>query len=457
MIIPQTEVIASLDGRELYREVLPPGDYIIGREVDMKIRLHSDKVSRRHAQLSLSYFDWTIEDFGSANGTFVSGRKLDPAQTTPLFPQQEIRIGNVRMELRRVRLSEAAAETLAPQTAAVLKYLPETLRGDRRYVVKGMIAQGGMGVVLEAEDLSTRRMVAMKVLMDVKSPEHVARFIEEAQITAQLEHPNIVPIYELNVNEMDKPFYVMKLVRGQSLRQVLDALRLERTAAQEKYPLSELLTIFLKVCDAIAFAHSKGVVHRDLKPDNLMLGEFGETLVMDWGLAKPLGQSAHGRALNTIVRTMVRSLRKDEPEVFGTLEGMALGTPQFMSPEQASGRSHSVDGRADVYGLGAILYNLLTLEPPIDGTDSQDTLDKVISGSITPPHQAVSGRSLTHLVDGRLPEPLVKTALKALSLNPSDRHATVRDLQVEVRAFQFGEKKRGGIFGVDRLFTGRKQ
>src|SRR4051812_19089048 len=127
MIIPQTEVIATLDGRELYREVLPPGEYIIGREVDMKIRLHSDRVSRRHAQLSLSYFDWTIEDFGSANGTYVSGKKIAPSETIAVFPQQELTVGNVRLELRRLRVNDNAGESLAPQTAAVLRYLPEQL------------------------------------------------------------------------------------------------------------------------------------------------------------------------------------------------------------------------------------------------------------------------------------------------------------------------------------------
>jgi hypothetical protein len=235
MIIPQTEVIATLDGREPYREVLPPGEYIIGREVEMKIRLHSDKVSRRHAQLMLSYFDWMIEDFGSANGTFVSGRKIEANMAIPIFPQQEVVVGNVRLELRRLRLNEDAGASLAPQTAAVLRYLPADLRGDRKYHVKGLIATGGMGMVLEAEDVATRRHVAMKVLTEAKTPEDVARFIEEAQITAQLEHPNIVPIYELNVNELDKPFYVMKLVRGDSLKQVVQGLRLERPAMQERY------------------------------------------------------------------------------------------------------------------------------------------------------------------------------------------------------------------------------
>ncbi len=455
MSTPQTEVIASLDGRELFRAALPPGEYVIGREVNMPIRLHSDRVSRRHAQLTLNYYNWEIEDFGSANGTFLAGTRLLPNERVLVFPSQHLSVGNVRVQLRRLpdAAPDSDAEFLPPATAAVRRYLPEPLRSQHRYLVKNLIAMGGMGAVLEAEDLSTRRSVAMKVLADLKSPEHVARFIEEAQITAQLEHPNIVPIYELNVNELDQPFYVMKLVRGESLKQVLSALRREKPEAQEKYPLSELLTILLSVCDAVAYAHSKGVVHRDLKPDNIMLGVFGETLVMDWGLAKPLGQSANADSRGS-VRTMVSSLR-DEDEGVRTVVGSALGTPQFMSPEQAAGLSHTVDGRADVYALGAILYNILTLQPPFDGNDAHDTLIKVVSGQVTPPHEAVAGRNLAHLKEGRLPEPLVKIALKAMSVAIDDRYATVRDLQAEIRAFQFGEKKRPSRFDLAQLFGGK--
>ncbi|MEI9894642.1 MAG: serine/threonine-protein kinase [Chthoniobacter sp.] len=257
-----------------------------------------------------------------------------------IFPQQEIRVGDVQLRLRRLQRDDAA-ESLAPQTAALLRYLPTEMRGERKYKIHGVLAMGGMGAVLEAEDLATRRRVAMKVLLEARTDEDVARFIEEAQITAQLEHPNIVPIYELNVNELDKPFYVMKLVRGESLAQVLEGLREERPEILKRYGLEDLLGVFSGVCDALAYAHSKGVVHRDLKPDNVMLGEFGETVVMDWGLAKPLGQSAHGSALEASVRTMVKSLRQEDRQ-FRTEIGSAIGTPQYMSPEQASGRSHGV-------------------------------------------------------------------------------------------------------------------
>ena len=151
MQIPQTELVALVEGREIYREVLPPGEYVIGREVDAQIRLDSNKVSRRHAMLTLNYFEWMIEDYGSANGTRVGG--VPVTESAHIFPQQAVQVGNVDLQFRRLRMEDAAG-TLAPQTAAVLHYLPTEMRGERKYRIKGVIAVGGMGMVLEAEDVA---------------------------------------------------------------------------------------------------------------------------------------------------------------------------------------------------------------------------------------------------------------------------------------------------------------
>lgn len=443
MIVPQTEVTAILEGRELFTQILAPGDYVIGREVGSDIRIDSAKVSRRHGQLSLNYFDWMVEDFSSSNGTWVAGARIE--EPTMLFPGQELRIGNVHLQLRRLPI-DVADENLAPQTAAVVRFMPSELRTDRKYKVNELIAIGGMGAVLAAEDLATRRPVAMKVLLNVQTPEDIARFVEEAQITAQLEHPHIVPIYELNVNEQDKPFYTMKLVRGESLGDVLVSLREGRPETVKRWPLGELIDVMQKVCDAIAFAHSKGVVHRDLKPENVMLGDYGDVLVMDWGLAKALGRDANHDTEVEKPRTMVSSVRRDEGGEFLTMAGRAIGTPQFMSPEQASGNSHEVDARADVYALGAMLYHVLTLEPPVSGADAGEVFDQVLAGRIRPPAEVIGTRTLPHLPEGKLPISLAAVAMKALSLNPIDRHKTVRELEADLKRGQFEEKRRAGLF-----------
>jgi serine/threonine protein kinase len=425
MVIPETEVIASLDGREIYRAVHPPGDYVIGRDPDVQIRLPSVQVSRRHAQLSLNYFDWSIEDFGSANGTFLG---KDPIrEMVPLFPQQEVRLGDVVLTLRRLPMPYGDADELSPQTEAVLRYLPFDLRGMRRYKIHRTIARGGMGVVLEAEDLSTRRRVAMKVLLEIRSAQDVARFVEEAQITAQLEHPNIIPVHDLNVNELDQPFYTMKLVQGESLQDVLDGLRAQKKMTVERYPLQTLLSVFNRVANAIAFAHSKGVVHRDIKPDNVMLGAFGETLVMDWGLAKPLPDLVAQIAARGASRA-VKSTRQEDTAQH-TMIGSAIGTPRYMSPEQASGESHAVDLRADIYGLGALLYCLLTLQPPVENGDPSDVLEKVVAGEVVPPEEKVRAQPPIHLPKGAIPPRLSEIAMKALALDPRNRFQTVAEMQ----------------------------
>jgi hypothetical protein len=275
---------------ELAHVTLPPGEYVIGRSEEAEIFADTPLISRRHARLTINYDHLLLEDLGSSNGTFVAGVRI--TESTRLFPNQHVRLGDVVLEVRRERVTSEKGLSLAPAQAAIRRVLPDELLAQKRYAVGSQVARGGMGVVMLARQQATQRDVAMKVMLQIGDEADVLRFVEEAQITSQLEHPNIVPIYELGVDEQDQVFYTMKFVRGITLKKVLELIAQGIPETVRKYPLSALLTIFQKACDALAFAHAKGVIHRDLKPENLMLGDFGEVLVMDWGLAKVLDHSA---------------------------------------------------------------------------------------------------------------------------------------------------------------------
>jgi serine/threonine protein kinase len=427
VIVPITEVVAIRNGRECFRKCLPPGEYVIGRESTCAIHLDASNVSRSHARLTLRYSDWMIEDLESSNGTFVSGERIEKA--TLLFPRQEVRVANIELKISRVVMTANLEDTLAPQTEAVVRFLPAELRGNERYKVIRLIAMGGMGAVLEVEDAALRRKVAMKVLLEVDSPEQIARFIEEAQVTSQLAHPNIIPIYDINVNERENPFFTMKLLEGVSLGSVLSQLRQNDSRILERYPLDELLRILGKVCDALSFAHACGVIHRDLKPDNVMLGSYGEVLVIDWGLAKSLGTTTVGSMLAR-QRMPVTSARADAGSEFATGDFGVVGTPHFMSPEQAIGEVKTIDCRTDVYALGAILYQVLTLKRPIEGGDTPELLEKVANGRLAPIQFCSNARNWRGIL---VCEQLAAVAVKALSRDKKSRHPTARDFQLAMR------------------------
>ncbi len=439
MNAPETEIVFTKDGAELLRTKVVPGDYVIGREAGCSLVVAVEGVSRRHAKLTVNFDHALIEDLGSSNGTYVAERKI--SDNTRLFPNQTIRLGTVTMHLRRLKY-EPEPDSISPHSAAVKRYLPPDFLHDKKYDIGGIITQGGMGAILDAQEKLLRRKVAMKVMLSSGSQEELVRFIEEAQITGQLEHPNIVPVHELGVDEQEQVFYTMKLVRGVTLLDVLQGLDKGDAATIAKYPVAELLTIFQKVCDAIAFAHSKGVIHRDLKPANIMLGEYGEVLVMDWGLARASGRNEAAGAEPE--RTLVRSARQDEGSAMSTMVGMVLGTPQYMPPEQARGETDKFDARTDVYALGAILYHILTLEPPISGDDVGQLLQSVAAGQVAAqfashgPKRVQSTRALPHIPGGKIPDLLAKITRKAMAIQREDRYPTVKELQAALLSFQAG-------------------
>lgn len=278
-----------------------------------------------------------------------------------------------------------------------------------RYLIDKEIARGGMGAVLRGIDCDIRREIAIKVMLDAANPHKKARFVEEAQITGQLEHPNIVPVHELGLDEHGRPFFTMKMVKGRSLDDILKRLASD-PGAEADWPLSRLLTILVNVCHALSYAHSRRVIHRDLKPANIMVGDFGEVYVMDWGLAKVLDElrraapewplisatpftAPHLRpklpepAASGSDSGRVSTSRQEEADL--TQDGTILGTPAYMAPEQALGRVQQIDQRSDIYALGGLLYAMLTLEPPVETEGGQlAVLMRVAEGEILPPQES---------------------------------------------------------------------
>jgi serine/threonine protein kinase len=289
-----------------------------------------------------------------------------------------------------------------------------------RYEPIEKIGQGGMGTVFLARDRELDRAVAIKIrnLLPENSEAH-ARMEREARILARLEHPSIVPVHDAGVLPDGRFYYAMKLVRGKRLDE-----RVEHPAA-----LTERLQLFQKICDAVAFAHSHGVIHRDLKPQNIMLGAFGEVLVLDWGIAKEL---------RVPPESWKASNNANEPNrTDDTAAGTVLGTPGYMAPEQARGEANLVDERADVYALGAILYFLLSGRPP---AQEPSPSDKGVASS--------PGLLSVRHFERSIPRPLDAICRKALAMQREDRYAGAAELAEDVAAFIAGRRVQAYPEGV---------
>lgn len=315
-----------------------------------------------------------------------------------------------------------ASPVVAPGTAPSRG----TPKGRGNYQLLGEIARGGMGVVLKGHDTDLGRDVAIKVLDGelAKSPPVVQRFVEEAQIGGQLQHPGIVPVYELGLMADDSPYFTMKLVKGRTLSAILQQ---RKTTGDNR---GRLLAIFESVCQTVAYAHSKGVLHRDLKPANIMVGAFGEVQVVDWGLAKVLhrGGVADERRAQDSLHTVIATVRSG-PGSSGSdsLAGSVMGTPAYMAPEQAQGEVEKLDERADVFSLGAILCEILTGRPPYEATAEESCVVQAARAKLDP--------ARARLAECGADPALVKLCLECLMPARAARPANAEEVARAVRDF----------------------
>ena len=309
---------------------------------------------------------------------------------------------------------------------ATVDFVPTT---QERYSLVRLHASGGIGRVWLARDSYLDREIALKELRPERADDSRlwARFLQEAQITGQLEHPGIVPVYELARRPDSKqPFYTMRFVNGRTLNEGTSKFHAKRAAGEsDSFEFLTLVNAFVTVCNTIAYAHSRGVLHRDLKGQNVILGDFGEVVVLDWGLAKRMDHDEFHEPL-----TARASGGNGEPNF--TLQGQALGTPAYMAPEQAAGRLDEIDCRTDVYGLGAMLYEILTGQPPLTGSDTLEILRKVIEEKPPSPRQ--------HWPE--LPPALEAVCLRAISKRPGDRYAEAGELAQQVQQWQDEELRK---------------
>lgn len=320
-----------------------------------------------------------------------------------------------------------------------------------RYGILERLAQGGMGIIYKAWDGRLRRELAMKLIRDKKnrdshtpatsvSPESLARFVREAEITARLDHPGVVPIHDMGTDEQGRVFFTMRLVQGQRLDIVFDLARLQ----VKRWSQTRVLDVIVKICETVAFAHSRGVIHRDLKPSNIMVGRFGETYVMDWGLAKNLRDAkTRPRADDQAdAETVIYDEGSSSPHLgtsdllqlpdsdVETMAGAVLGTAAYMPPEQAAGQISQLDERSDIYSVGAILYELLSGRRPyaVPGQPigrSRDIISSVIAGP--PPSIAA--------VNPRVAAELVAICEKAMERRKEDRYQSMTEMAEDLRAY----------------------
>ncbi|MBI3407516.1 MAG: protein kinase [Planctomycetes bacterium] len=402
--INRDELIASMKDWALEKNV-PLGQILVRQRVLTEVRR--------------GMIDALVADHVESNG----GDTKKSLESLPVNNRVRADVANASDPV--VQESIAHAMPQSPDDPGVtLTQAAVTAATPLRYRPLRTHAQGGLGQVYVAMDEELHREVALKEIKEshAANPESRARFILEAEVTGGLEHPGIVPVYGLGMYPDGRPYYAMRFIRGQSLKEAVDDFRAKVKAGMSEcdrvLEWRQLLGRFIDVCNAIEYAHSRGVLHRDIKPSNIMLGKFGETLVVDWGLAKPIDQAEPPSSLEQepLLKPSIVSTSAE------TIAGTALGTPAYMSPEQAEGRLDLLGPASDVFSLGATLYYLLTGRAPQEDRDIPTVLDRVRRGAFSPPRQ----------VDRTIDPGLEAICLKAMAVEPKARYAASLELTQDI-------------------------
>jgi serine/threonine-protein kinase len=408
----------------------------------------------QQAQLVAAFHAWTCDKSRSLADYVVALGHLNAAQRAAIEALVAVHVeahGGLEQSLAAVPAGRSTCESLAQiadvDIAALIGHLgaASTHAGDDadrtasygvgtatsdglRFRVLRPHARGGLGAVFVALDTELHREVALKQMHDshADDPTSRQRFLVEAEITGGLEHPGIVPVYGLGTYADGRPFYAMRFIRGDSLKEAIHRFHADHSLMKDpgrrSLEMRRLLGRFVDVCNAIEYAHSRGVLHRDIKPGNIIVGRHGETLVVDWGLAKATGRGEPGAE----ERTLLPGSASGSAE---TLPGSTLGTPAYMSPEQARGDIDSLGPQSDVFSLGGTLYCLLTGKPPQEADDVGEILRKVQRGEFTPPTQR----------DPSIDKALEAVCLKAMALQHRDRYASCRALAEDIERWMADE------------------